>query len=561
MRECIALVLVPLALAAFEVHQPLNNEENFLFDSSLDDYETALSPSDFEMGAQLSSSMQFENGDIWDSDAMYSKERFEGDIANDNLNASTVDLFLNGGSGKGEDGKWYNAIKNRLQLWPNGRIPYTISSQYSSYSRSLIAASMQDYATHTCIRWVPKEANDVNYVHIYPDRGCYSMVGKMGGKQSLSLGSGCIQKGIIIHELMHAVGFFHEQSRTDRDDYISIMWNNIQPGMQGQFEKYGHGTIQSLGTSYDYGSIMHYGTKAFSRNGQPTMVPKQKGAQIGQRGGFSNVDKFKINTLYGCKTEGPAPTTAGTSTMEPSPVQTTTSQPKIIYPSPPTVAPTGDCKNLRGDCDDLARQGWCIRNPGWMRQYCPISCGMCVVKPTSPAPTTPQPTQPTTKVITTTSPTPSPGPKIPTPEVVMPPVPVIPTGPTEDCDDLRVDCLILVSQRYCKMAQNFMKTYCAKSCGYCYKPPPTEIPDNRPQPSIVTQPPVVTLSPIRPPQPPSPMVVVNTILPTQPPATTAPPSGCSDKKHFCGHWKNAGFCEGIFMNYMKKNCPAACGSC
>lgn len=49
------------------------------------------------------------------------------------LNASTAELFANGGSGKSEDGKWYNAIKNRLQLWPEGRIPYTISSQYSSY--------------------------------------------------------------------------------------------------------------------------------------------------------------------------------------------------------------------------------------------------------------------------------------------------------------------------------------------------------------------------------------------------------------------------------------------
>lgn len=54
-----------------------------------------------------------------------------------------------------------------------------------------------------------------------------------GGRQTLSLGSGCIQKGIIIHEMMHAVGFFHEQSRTDRDDFITILWNNIQPGMQG----------------------------------------------------------------------------------------------------------------------------------------------------------------------------------------------------------------------------------------------------------------------------------------------------------------------------------------
>ncbi|PIO71624.1 astacin [Teladorsagia circumcincta] len=88
-------------------------------------------------------------------------------------------MFLNGGAGDAHRG-WYNAIKNRHQLWPNGRIPYTISSQYSSYSRSQIAASMQEYSLHTCIKWVPKTNNDVNYVYIFPDRGCYSMVGKIG---------------------------------------------------------------------------------------------------------------------------------------------------------------------------------------------------------------------------------------------------------------------------------------------------------------------------------------------------------------------------------------------
>ncbi|KAL6724432.1 hypothetical protein Aduo_019323 [Ancylostoma duodenale] len=345
----------------------LNDFETLQFDRSVPEYETVLTPSDFELGAEIADNLRFIQHGNGDSDAMYGRTRFEGDIANENLNASTVEMFLNGGAGP-NNGNWYNAIRNRHQLWPNGRIPYTISSQYSSYSRSLIAASMQEYSTHTCIQWVPKTNNDVNYVYIFPDRGCYSMVGKIGGKQSLSLGSGCIQKGIIIHELMHAVGFFHEQSRTDRDDYITILWNNIQPGMQGQFEKYGQGTIQSLGTTYDYSSIMHYGGKAFSRNGQPTMVPKQKGAQIGQRSGFSKTDIYKINKLYGCPTDGEKPETTAepvTTTTSTTTTTTTTISPtsfRTVNPSPPTLPViTPECRNLRGDCDELGRQGMTAR--------------------------------------------------------------------------------------------------------------------------------------------------------------------------------------------------------
>ncbi|CAJ0609139.1 unnamed protein product [Cylicocyclus nassatus] len=502
----------------------MNDYESLQFDRSIPEYETVLTPGDFELGAEIVDNLQIRDVD---SDAMYGTTRFEGDIANENLNASTVELFLNGGARPGT-GNWYNAIRNRHQLWPNGRIPYTISSQYSSYSRSLIAASMQEYSTHTCIQWVPKTNNDVNYVYIFPDRGCYSMVGKIGGKQSLSLGSGCIQKGIIIHELMHAVGFFHEQSRTDRDDYITILWNNIQPGMQGQFEKYGQGTIQSLGTTYDYSSIMHYGGKAFSRNGQPTMVPKQKGAQIGQRGGFSKTDIYKINKLYGCpdgekpeSTAEPESTTTSTAAPETTTTPMVPSTIRTLQPSPvtlPVIVP--ECKNMRGDCDELGRQGWCERNPAWMKIYCPIPCGFCENKPTTETTFTPPPTTPL---------------------------------PPSDCEDLRVDCLTLVSQRYCKLSQNFMKTYCAKSCGYCFKPPPLEI--STQSPTLNTNQPLITMWRT---STSAPVLTTSTLFPTLAPPT---PTACRDRKHFCAHWKTAGFCEGIFMNYMKKNCPASCGLC
>uniref|UniRef100_A0AC34Q8J8 Metalloendopeptidase n=1 Tax=Panagrolaimus sp. JU765 TaxID=591449 RepID=A0AC34Q8J8_9BILA len=523
---CLFVIFVNAALKDDKKSKILRDESLF-YDRSIPDYETVLTPADFEMSAHMSESMQFTNdhGDIWDSDGMYNTDKFEGDIAND-LSAKTVPLFLNGGPSNSTATNQHNAIRNRRQLWPNGKIPYALSSQYSSYSRSVIASSMQEYSKHTCVEWVPKTNADTDYVYIMPDRGCYSMVGKTGGKQVLSLGNGCIQKGIIIHEMMHAVGFFHEQSRTDRDDFITIMWNNIQPGMQGQFEKYSTATIQSLGTDYDYTSIMHYGPKAFSRNGLPTIVPKHK-ATIGQRSGFSSVDSHKINTLYGCPSTGgqttaapptqpPAPTYI-TLPPQPFPPQPTTQRP---YPSPPTTGTTlppppviEECRNTRPDCDQLAQQGWCQRNPKWMKDHCPISCGMCKPKP------------------------------------------------VPECEDLRVDCAELVKRRYCIMAQNFTKTYCAKSCGFCYVPPATEIPDlgpvNRPdKPTAATSGPMVTFWSTLSPE------VTTTATPATPaPITVVTTQSCQDRKHFCGHWKKAGFCEGIFMGYMKKNCPKSCGFC
>ena len=63
-----------------------------------------------------------------------------------------------------------------------------------------------------------------------PCLSCFSAIGRQGGKQRISVGEGCEYKGTIMHEMMHALGFFHEQSRTDRDNYIMVLWWNIEPG-------------------------------------------------------------------------------------------------------------------------------------------------------------------------------------------------------------------------------------------------------------------------------------------------------------------------------------------
>lgn len=89
-----------------------------------------------------------------------------------------------------------------------------MSTQYGGYARSVIAKAMQEYHDKTCIKFVPRDPiQHRDYIYIHPDAGCYSLVGRTGGRQPVSLDSGCIQTGTIVHELMHAVGFFHEQSR------------------------------------------------------------------------------------------------------------------------------------------------------------------------------------------------------------------------------------------------------------------------------------------------------------------------------------------------------------
>ncbi|VDO36460.1 unnamed protein product, partial [Brugia timori] len=170
------------------------------------DYETFLTPTDFAMASELDDHWQ--NSDDW---VLYNTEKFEGDMDINVIDLANIYRNVDNDDINSQNNVLYNAVRNRHQLWPSARIPYAISSQYSPYSRSIIAAAMEEYMKHTCVRWVPRSVKDYDYIYIVPDRGCYSMVGKTGGKQAVSLGTGCIQKGIVMHELMHAVGFFHEQ--------------------------------------------------------------------------------------------------------------------------------------------------------------------------------------------------------------------------------------------------------------------------------------------------------------------------------------------------------------
>lgn len=89
-------------------------------------------------------------------------------------------------------------------------------------------------------------------------------------------------------------------SATERDEYVEIVWDKIQAGTEGNFNKYEANVISNYGVEYDYGSVMHYPTVAFSTDGSPTIVPLKdlNDAVMGQRTELSGKDIQRLNNAY-----------------------------------------------------------------------------------------------------------------------------------------------------------------------------------------------------------------------------------------------------------------------
>lgn len=172
---------------------------------------------------------------------------------------------------------------------------------------SLIRHAMDEIESETCIRFKPRKfAND--YVNIFSGRFCKSNLGRIGGQQELSLNKiKCMQNGIVIHELLHALGYIHMHSRPNRDKYVKILWQNIDPRFFREFDRVSPQFFNYYGTSYDYNSIMHYGASAGSKNGGLTIMPKDEShlGSIGQRNGLSAGDIQRINNKYHCNIDKP----------------------------------------------------------------------------------------------------------------------------------------------------------------------------------------------------------------------------------------------------------------
>ena len=183
-----------------------------------------------------------------------------------------------------------------LVLWPNGEIYYEFSKEVPEYCKERVIKAMEEWDEKTNIKFIQRE-DEFSYVEIMWGFEYAAHVGMRGGRQHIILMYFC-DYSAVLHELGHAVGLNHEHQRADRDKYVEIVWDNIEEGMGHNFTKLREDS-QPVITPYDFKSIMHYGSYAFSNNHKKTIIKKECPACIIPQGSkITTWDIEKVNYLY-----------------------------------------------------------------------------------------------------------------------------------------------------------------------------------------------------------------------------------------------------------------------
>ncbi|KAH8342164.1 hypothetical protein KR074_002344 [Drosophila pseudoananassae] len=207
--------------------------------------------------------------------------------------------------------KTRNALKSPLQRWPDNKIYYRISQDYSEQEVANVRTAMASFGEQTCVQFEEVEGSAPGGKRYVYFKKSPNMCGTRVGYQPLSFGphevllnERCLtMPAVIQHETLHLLGLFHEQSRPDRDEYVQIDYDNIPRKYWSQFITMDQTTTYNV--PYDYESVMHYAKNAFAKDpSKPTIRALVEGKAVerdmGQVRGPSEGDWTKIRIMYKC---------------------------------------------------------------------------------------------------------------------------------------------------------------------------------------------------------------------------------------------------------------------
>ncbi len=191
--------------------------------------------------------------------------------------------------------------ENPIGKWKDGIIPYYLKGNFTDEEVEIIQTGMRDW----------ESVIDIRFIEVTPRAGAYnirktsenewsSSVGENNSDCHMDFGSGGNVYSHVIHELGHALGLLHEHQRPDRDNFVTVFWENIIPSYKSNFEIKDNPLITEENYSYDYNSIMHYPPKSFSINGvSDTMTSVDSTKEINRLGIITDLDIEKATEIYG----------------------------------------------------------------------------------------------------------------------------------------------------------------------------------------------------------------------------------------------------------------------
>lgn len=198
------------------------------------------------------------------------------------------------------------AERDYTLYWTNNIVPYEIAPGFSSFEEDMIMQAISTIENNSCLKFVEASSKDKNLIYFYTStrKGIYTnMVGRNPyGINKIHLQHLNFTDGDVLHEIMHCLGFYHEHCRSDRDNYLTILFHNMyyDSAIFDQYKKESRRNVINI-NSFDYKSIMLYGSYAASEGGLPTMLKKDGQRVYGQKRSLSAGDIEALNLLYGPK--------------------------------------------------------------------------------------------------------------------------------------------------------------------------------------------------------------------------------------------------------------------